>query len=1438
MMFFLLCSICMNAQQRNESSAIQIAKEFFGQQGKLPKLSVVPMQKINAQVLKTVTSAPRVQERNASFYVVNDNANNRFVVVSADERLDSILGYSDNSCFDISSMPDALFELFNGYNQQYEFLLANASSIHQRTPLKSVTKAVEPLIKSQWGQSSPYNDQCPENLGLGDGSQCATGCVATAMAQVMNYYQYPSICKGYYSYYTESQHIFQSMDFNQLKFNWNNMLDVYNDNSTDEQNSEVAKLMHACGVSVSMDYGTEDSEGNVTDESGARSQNIPYALINYFQYNPHTLYRDRSYYTDSEWDDFIMQELEAGHPILYAGQGSGGHQFILDGSDSDGKYHLNFGWGGLGDGYFELDAIAPSFLGLLSLGDFSCNQTMICQISPQSYGKHEDIFYSDVFTINRSSISVGSSTYFSLEPICYSSNSTYREKKIGTFNGEIGVGVFDSNYNFIQSLYKMDVKNVGIGEGWDLSKSITFDASLFKANTEYTIIPYAKDNSSTIPTIIRTPYGKTAYYEAIVNGSTVELTPKYEFETEGGGEAIPNPIAVGNFKATAYNTSNNQEEWIVTVWQDQKDSNKYWISNFDPAVKKKGFTSENGWNKVYGYANIAGTEIEIPTDQYLGEGIKLNNFSDNSDITLSLSYQNKTMSIADVWGAVETRSVSDGNTTSEEVSRYTNSRFVFTTDNDQEESVTAPIINVSKDGVLTIICNTVDAQIYYTTDGTVPSTSSTLYNNAVALSGNGIIKAVAVKGRELSDVTQYSVDVFVVEKPVVSAQGNIISISCTTADADIYYTLDGSTPNANKTKYTEPLECSQSTVIKVIGIKNKYKDSEITTYIHQADNPEFPTDKNVTITDLVAGQLSNKIPSNKKLQITNLTIFGKLNGTDVKFIREMIIDGKLTDLNIQNASIVSGGEVYYSSYTEDYATENNIVGNYMFYDCKGLISLLLPSDATMIKGNSIENCYNLKMLKLPLACTTVEMFGIYRCENLESVTLSPSTSDIHWGNMNFCPNLTRINVENGNETYMSEDGILFSKDKTVLVKYPVGKPDKIYSIPSCVKTIAHGAFTHSKLQNVIIPEGLTTIETSAFEYNNNLTGVIIPNSVTSMEMMAFSNCANLSSITISDNIKVIESLTFGHCVNLQSVNIPNNVEKIDGTAFSGCSSLKEFTVSDGNIWFAANDGVIYTKNMKTLVKCPMALYAVAYQIPDGVEEIYDYAFNKCKNIGKFYLPESLRSIGISAFEECSMSSISLPSSVSTIDMMAFEGCDNLENFIIPENVMEIPMMLVAYSDNLSYLYIPKAVNTVGGGAFKGCKSLSMINCKVVDIDLVDFKKSYDESVEAFKNIPDTCTWRIPTGCSDKYKMQPWWVSTWRIIEETPNSIDDISADKNVSIKCKDGQLTIIAKKDGVVPIHASNGVIVRILIVKAGETYQIELNKGIYIVNNMKMLIQ
>ena len=156
----LVCSISLNAQQRSESEAIQIAQEFLGKKGTTPRLSVVSNQKVEAQIRKNVAGARNATPaKSQSFYVVNDEANDRFVIVSADERMYTILGYSDNGVFDADSIPEGLLEIAAGYNQTYEFLLSQNEPLNVHA--RASRKIVEPMVKTQWDQVYPYNAECP-----------------------------------------------------------------------------------------------------------------------------------------------------------------------------------------------------------------------------------------------------------------------------------------------------------------------------------------------------------------------------------------------------------------------------------------------------------------------------------------------------------------------------------------------------------------------------------------------------------------------------------------------------------------------------------------------------------------------------------------------------------------------------------------------------------------------------------------------------------------------------------------------------------------------------------------------------------------------------------------------------------------------------------------------------------------------------------------------------------------------------------------------------------------------------------------------------------------------------------------------------------------------------------------------------------------------------
>lgn len=280
------------------------------------------------------------------------NSNDRFVVAPADDLAPALLGYGSN--LDADNIPPAMVWLLGEYSRQIEWLKANPSASEAAAPAAEHA-AIEPLIMTHWNQGAPYNNLCP-SVGS---TRTVTGCVATAMAQVMNYHQWPQT-HGTGSVSYEWNGTTLSYDFASASFDWANMLNDYSSDSPTQAQNAVAQLMYACGVSVEMDYNISANGG-----SGASSSACIGSLKNYFGYDVAGYYAYREYYTDADWDALIYGELEAGRPVLYDGQSSqGGHAFICDGYQGDGYYHINWGWGGLSDNYFLLSALDPDNQGI------------------------------------------------------------------------------------------------------------------------------------------------------------------------------------------------------------------------------------------------------------------------------------------------------------------------------------------------------------------------------------------------------------------------------------------------------------------------------------------------------------------------------------------------------------------------------------------------------------------------------------------------------------------------------------------------------------------------------------------------------------------------------------------------------------------------------------------------------------------------------------------------------------------------------------------------------------------------------------------------------------------------------------------------------------------------------------------------------------------
>ena len=313
-----------------------------------------------------------------SLYIFTNNSGG-FVVASADDSAFPVLGYSDSGEFDPDNIPAELQYWLSTYSREIE--LARESNYSATPNLEAMVstdmEAIAPLLTCKWNQGAPYNDYCYTIAADGTETKSVTGCVATAMAQVMYYFKYPEIGHGEISYKHGDSGTY-SMNFGEKAFDWDQMLPTYYPGSyTSEEADAVAYLMKACGYSVKMDYGK--------GESGANGANIAGALIDYFGYNTGISLQTRKFYTYDEWVEMIYSNLKNVGPVVYDGSAlDGGHSFVCDGYDGNGYFHINWGWGGMSDGYYLLDALNPDEFGIGgAAGGFNLGQQVILNITPK-----------------------------------------------------------------------------------------------------------------------------------------------------------------------------------------------------------------------------------------------------------------------------------------------------------------------------------------------------------------------------------------------------------------------------------------------------------------------------------------------------------------------------------------------------------------------------------------------------------------------------------------------------------------------------------------------------------------------------------------------------------------------------------------------------------------------------------------------------------------------------------------------------------------------------------------------------------------------------------------------------------------------------------------------------------------------------------------------
>lgn len=502
----------ISARQRNMEIAKQIALSSISSQEATTTKSISSFC-YDVERKNIRKSSKEFRTDKVPFYIFTDTVSATFVIVSGDERMKEVLAKGDHfHTNDDSGLPEGLVGLFENYRLQYE-QLQSGEIIPEDVSLTIDIPNVEPMLKTKWRQSTPYNNLCPKG--------CPSGCVATAMSQVMNYHQFPLSGLGSFSYSSRSRGFRCSYNFEDATFYWEKLKNTYPISTLGNVSGaeEIAQITYACGVSVGMDYNS--------DGSGAYMSDIPYALIHFFGYNDNVSYRDRTCYSNSEWYEMLCKELQEGRPVLYGGVDgkNGGHAFVIEGCNSRTKrFYVNWGWGGDYDGEYELDALDPSAY------RFSSYQSMIVNVSPQLVGDYGDIFYADRFTSSKN-IQFDKNIDFTLHDLyCYSSQSSYVVPD-AKFYGEVGIALFDKDFHFVSYIDKKAIDGLNNFYGFS---SISFAAklkrSMFQENGTYFIAPFVRATSSTRPTRIRTSGGKTDYItitisEEDINGNGDDEQP-------------------------------------------------------------------------------------------------------------------------------------------------------------------------------------------------------------------------------------------------------------------------------------------------------------------------------------------------------------------------------------------------------------------------------------------------------------------------------------------------------------------------------------------------------------------------------------------------------------------------------------------------------------------------------------------------------------------------------------------------------------------------------------------------------------------------------------------------------------------------------------------------------------------------------------------------
>lgn len=1241
----------MYAQPRSSHELDSIANSVFLTSRTRSFVSTLKLKYTSSQVLKMAPT-----NYGEAFYIYTPTVEdyNNFVIVSGDKRMPAILGYSITNEFDINHIPAGLRWFLEKCNADVAMLNEQPETYSVAPVFAAPARStiISPLLGNRiWNQGTPFNNQCPE---VAAGVRAVTGCTATAMAQVMAYYQYPRRGAGNISYTTSTYGYPVNADLDIASvYAWGNMLDSYEDGYSEAQADAVAQLMFHVAAAITTDFGES--------ASGASTNSPERALISHFGYDDGIRIVRSSDYAGDTWHDLLQQELIAGRPILVSGfdnNAYSGHAFVFDGLDADGYYHINWGWSGLCDGYYNVYNLVPEETGIGGgFGDYSYNCQAIVGIFPED---GIDETEPTNIIVERTTSANGLGTFNLSKSISLNLNR-FTNMRYLTFKGDAQLMLTDAaGENVVAMLGSpLNINTLsGLPQG-SYIENVSMSASL-PADIEdgdfrlyVAVRQTGYDQWGKVRTIVADLDGRYDYYELSVNDGKYTLGPKED-----------NPGDVGDEDAlTTIGQIRNDQAYTICCERGMlgiQDGKLVADSRDDITLEANKFVLYKHNEKFYLF-NLE-NESFVGLDDNEGEGDRyalLSATSAKAIISLGYGYNDAypfTIKFNELW-----LNVYEGYTPGLVINSYNS-----LDEGNQFKLVPASVVTEElQESIKERIeaCVEAEPKVLLSWGTESPWVCSYRFNES---SENYSEPAKDVMERSWVDL-EYDDSLW------PNLNGPIAS-SDNTPLASYNHLWEGDN-NCYNLRRIFTLEQSFSNLAKVYFYT--LFDDEIKVYLNGRLIIED--------THYTGSQIRKyEIPANTFVVGENIL---SIQITEVT--NESYFDYSIAYLELPNPYTDEQGVKYLFSMDEE---KSSVIGcipsvnkditiplsikgftvtgiaSGAFADVDNLtsVTMLLENPYAIPEDAFSESVYQNAMLIVPYGFEDVYK-NTQGWNKFVNITY-------------FAPD--EYTDEQGVVYALNEDGETYmAKGYTENLKSKVVIPETLHG--KAVTVIGDYAFIDAlQLKEISLFEGLLHIGDFSF-VRTGLSEIVVPNSVTTIENSAFCEIEKLEKAHLGSGVEFITSnASFYHGYN----------------SFQKCPQLKEITVDENNKYFSSYNGMLYDKAQMVLCAVPGGRISLHEEdFPNSVSMVASYAAVGAR-LREVVLPSTISIAEEGCFRECDMlTSMTIKSHATDFRPNTLEGCMALEHLYLYQYYPDKNLSDGYYFENVNSgvtVHVPKGMGDV------------------------------------------------------------------------------------------------------------------------------------------------